>query len=174
MDLYALKYPIGEYNHSPADGETRNKWIKCIEELPEKLRKLVSSLSYEELELPYRPDGWNVKQVVHHLADSHMNSFIRFKLIQTEENPTIRPYNEADWARTEDAFGEDVADSLDLLEGLHKRWTTLLRHLTEEERERTFVHPEYGRHFTLSWMLGLYDWHCRHHLAHIQLAIDAS
>lgn len=171
MDLNALKYPVGEYNYSSADGETLDKWIKNIEELPGNISKLVSNLSYEELDLQYRPDGWNIKQVVHHLADSHMNSFIRFKLVQTEENPTIRPYNEADWALTEDAASEDVADSLVLLEGLHKRWTTFLKSREEADWKRVFLHPEYREQKTMEWMLGMYDWHCRHHLAHIKQAI---
>ena len=172
MDIEVLKFPIGQYNYLPADEETRGRWIKNIEELPDKLKKLVSSLSYEELELPYRPEGWNVKQVVHHLADSHMNSFIRFKLIQTENNPTIRPYNEADWARTEDASGEDVVDSLILLEGLHKRWVTFLKSREEGDWEKVYSHPEYSEQKTMEWMLGMYDWHCRHHFAHIKQAVE--
>lgn len=172
MDLEALKYPIGKYQPTEVTDDQFGKWITTIEEFPEKLKKVVSSLSYDELELPYRPGGWNVKQVVHHLADSHMNSFIRFKLIMTEENPTIRPYNEADWAETADATNEDVMDSLDLLEGLHKRWTTLLKSLEAADRKRTYFHPEYNKEFTLEWMLGLYNWHCKHHLAHIEQAIE--
>lgn len=172
MELEKLKYPIGHYQYSEPSEEQWEKWITTIEVLPEKLKKLVNNLSYDELDDSYRPEGWNIKQIVHHLADSHMNSFIRFKLILTEDNPTIKSYNEAEWAKTEDAFSEDVSDSLDLLEGLHKRWTTLLRSVKPQERDRTYVHPEYDKQYSLGWMLGLYDWHCRHHLAHIKLAIE--
>ena len=170
--MEALKYPVGHYQYSEPSDEAWEQWITTIEELPTQLRKLVSPLSYEDLEKTYRPDGWNIIQIVHHLADSHMNSFIRFKLVLTEENPTIKPYNEGAWAETEDACHEDIADSLELLDGLHKRWATLLKNLESKDRTRTYIHPEYGKQYTLGWMLGLYDWHCRHHLAHIQLAIE--
>ena len=172
VDLEALKYPVGQYQYLPADSGQINKWTKSIEEFPKVLRKLVSNLSYEELERHYRPGGWNIKQVVHHLADSHMNSFIRFKLVQTEENPTIRPYNEREWAETEDASGEDVADSLDLLDGLHKRWVTFLKSRELPDWKRRYSHPEYDEQKTMEWMLGMYEWHCRHHLAHIEQAIE--
>ena len=173
MDIEKLRYPVGTYTFTPPDDERWKQWINTIETLPEKLRKLVSNLSFDDLEKTYRPEGWNIIQIVHHLADSHMNSFIRFKLILTEDNPTVRPYNETEWAKTEDASNEDIADSLDLLDGLHKRWTTLLKSLDAEQKARTFIHPEYANQYPLVWMLGLYDWHCRHHLAHIQLAIDS-
>lgn len=173
MDLEKLRYPIGQYEYATPSEEQWEKWIETIESLPEKLKKMVGNLSFDDLESTYRPDGWNIKQIVHHLADSHMNSFIRFKLVLTEENPTIKPYDEAEWAKTEDASSEDVADSLDLLEGLHKRWTTLLRSITPEDHRRQYIHPEYSSQYNLEWMLGLYDWHCRHHLAHIKLAIES-
>ncbi|MBC6425567.1 MAG: putative metal-dependent hydrolase [Ekhidna sp.] len=172
MNLEALKYPVGQYNYLQADKEVINKWITNIEALPQKLKKLVGNLSYEELELQYRPDGWNIKQVVHHLADSHMNSFIRFKLIQTEDNPTIKPYDEAEWAKTEDGSNEDISDSLDLLEGLHKRWSIFLKSREEKDWQKVYTHPEYRAQKTMEWMLGMYDWHCRHHLAHIKQAIE--
>ena len=173
VDLDALKYPVGKYD-SPTEitEETFDLWIITIESLPEKLKKLVGNLSYDELELQYRPGSWNIKQVVHHLADSHMNSFIRFKLILTEDNPTIKPYDEAAWAKTADADNEEITDSIDILEGLHKRWVTLLKSLKDEHKKRTYFHPEYDQQFTLEWMLGLYDWHCKHHLAHIKQAIE--
>ena len=172
MELEELKFPVGKYHYSEPSEDVWEQWINTIETLPDKVKGLVSNLSFEDLENTYRPEGWNIKQVVHHMADSHMNSFIRFKLIVTEESPTIKPYNEAEWAKTEDACSEDIADSLDLLQGLHKRWATLLKSLKPSDRERTFVHPEYENQLHLEWMVGLYDWHCRHHLAHIQLAID--
>ncbi|WP_424963128.1 YfiT family bacillithiol transferase [Ekhidna sp.] len=173
MDLEALKYPVGKYE-SPAEitEEIFNQWIITIESLPEKLKKLVVNLSYDELELQYRPGSWNVKQIVHHLADSHMNSFIRFKLILTEDNPTIKTYDETAWAKTADADNEEITESIDILQGLHKRWVMLLHSLKDEHKKRTFYHPEYEKQLTLEWMLGLYDWHCRHHLAHIKQAIE--
>lgn len=172
MDLEALKYPVGKYQPAEVTDEVFEKYVNTIAELPKKLRKLVSNLSYDELELPYRPGGWNIKQVVHHLADSHMNSFIRFKLCLTEDNPTIRPYDESKWAETADATNEDVTDSLDLLEGLHTRWVVLMKSLSPTDRNRPLTHPEFKNTLTLGWMLGLYDWHCRHHLAHIEQAIE--
>ncbi len=172
MDLESLKYPIGKYHYSKPDKEQLLGWIKTIQYLPEELRKLVGTLSYEEMDLLYRPEGWNIKQVVHHLADSHMNSFIRFKLVFTEQKPILKPYNEADWAETEDANSEDIQDSLDLLGGLHKRWTTLLSSFRDEDFRKMYTHPEYNEQKTMEWMLGMYDWHCRHHLAHIKQAIE--
>ncbi|WP_420316704.1 YfiT family bacillithiol transferase [Ekhidna sp.] len=173
VDIDILKYPVGKYE-TPAEitEEIFNQWIETIQNLPERVKKMVNNLSYDELELQYRPGGWNIKQVVHHLADSHMNSFIRFKLILTEDTPTIKPYDEAAWAKTADADNEDIMESIDILEGLHKRWVTLLNSLKSEQKKRTFFHPEYNREFTLEWMAGLYDWHCKHHVAHIKQAID--
>ncbi len=173
MDIESLKFPIGKYE-APAEitQEVFEQFVSTLETLPEKLKQLVGNLSYNELELNYRPGGWTVKQVVHHLADSHMNCFVRFKLIVTEDNPTIRPYDQDEWAKTIDANNDDIMDSLEILEGIHKRLTLLLKSLTEEQKQRIFNHPEYNRQLTLAWMTGLYDWHCRHHLAHIKQAIE--
>lgn len=172
MDLDTLKYPVGKYESIEITEEVFNQWVATIEEFPEKVKKLVSNLSYDELEFTYRPGSWNIKQIVHHLADSHLNSFVRFKLAMTEDNPTIRPYQEDKWAELPDANNEEIMDSLEILEGLHKRWTTLLKSLSSEDKKRTFLHPEYNHQLTVEWMLGLYDWHCRHHLAHIEQAIE--
>lgn len=173
MDLEELKFPVGQYQYEEPSEEQWLEWVATIEELPKNLNQLIGNLSYDTLEKTYRPEGWNIKQIVHHMADSHMNSFIRFKLVLTEDSPTIKPYLESEWAKTEDASSEDIADSLELLTGLHKRWATLLKSIDPEKRKRTFVHPEYANKRDLNWMCGLYDWHCRHHLAHIQLAIDS-
>lgn len=172
VDLEALKYPIGKYQSVEVSNGQFEDWIATIESFPKTLTKLVAGLSYEELELPYRPGSWKIKQVVHHVADSHMNSFIRFKLVLSEENPTIRTYLENEWANTADANNEEIADSLLILEGLHKRWAVLLKNLDIADRKRTFVHPEYNDQHTLEWLLGLSDWHCRHHLSHIEQAIE--
>lgn len=167
-DLDALKYPVGRFQPPKDTSEAvRRKWIEDITNLPAQLRAAVVGLTDEQLETQYRPDGWTIRQVVHHLPDSHMNSYMRFRLALTEENPTIRPYDEAAWAELPDAKLAPADLSLDLLDALHKRWVLLLKSMTEEDYQRTFVHPESGRSFRLATVLALYSWHCRHHLAHI-------
>ena len=173
MDIESLKYPIGKYQLTETITDDQfTGWITTIRKFPEELKGLVVSLSYDELELQYRPDGWNIKQVVHHLADSHMNSFLRFKWILTEDNPTIKTYHEDLWAEKPDANNEEIVNSLEILEGLHNRWALLLENVDAMDRKRTFYHPEYDKQLSLEWLLGLYDWHCRHHLAHIKQAIE--
>ncbi|MEP5613822.1 MAG: YfiT family bacillithiol transferase [Cyclobacteriaceae bacterium] len=173
MELEDLKYPVGKYKAPEViDQAVITDWVDTLEELPKKLRNLVENLSYKYLDWSYRPKGWTIKQVVHHLADSHMNSFVRFKLMMTEDNPTIRPYEEAKWAQLSDGNNPDISTSLQILEGLHSRLNTLLRDLISDDWNRTFYHPEYEKNFTLSWMIGLYAWHSNHHLAHIQQAIE--
>ncbi len=173
MELEKLKYPVGKYQVPEViDQAVITKWMDTLEELPKGLRKIVENLSYECLDWAYRPKGWTIKQVVHHLADSHMNCFSRFKLIMTEENPTVRPFDEASWADLPDANNPEVSTSLTILEGLHSRMNILLRDLIADDWNRTFFHPEYEKSFTLSWMIGLYAWHSTHHLAHIKQAID--
>lgn len=161
------RYPIGTFER-PAliAAEQRNRFIEDIEALPALLRNAVSGLSDAQIDTPYRDGGWTVRQVAHHVADSHMNSFIRFKLALTEKEPTIKPYDEAAWADTADTKSMPLEASLTLIEGLHTRWVALLRSLNEQQFERTFVHPERGS-MTLSVNLALYSWHGRHHLAHI-------
>ncbi|MEO9483454.1 MAG: YfiT family bacillithiol transferase [Ekhidna sp.] len=172
MDIEVLKYPLGKYD-SPQEitSEILSEWIASLETLPDNLKKLVGNLSYDELEMQYRPGSWNIKQIVHHLADSHMNSFIRFKWILTEDKPTVKTYNEEEWAKTIDATNEEIKESTHILEGLHSRLIMLLKELRPDQLKRTFIHPEYGKEFTLEWMIGLYAWHSRHHLAHIKQAI---
>ncbi|MCU9614899.1 bacillithiol transferase BstA [Caldibacillus lycopersici] len=161
-----LKYPIGKFDF---EGEITpiivNEWIDEIEALPAFVRKAVQKLKAEQLDTPYREGGWTVRQVVHHLADSHMNSLFRFKLALTEENPIIRPYEQAKWAELSDSkMPIDV--SLTLLEALHERWVHLLRTLTPADLEKTFIHPESGE-ISLGSNIGRYAWHGNHHLAHI-------
>lgn len=172
MDIEVLKYPVGKYE-APAEitDEIFEEWIETLASLPENLKKLVGNLSYDELELQYRPGSWTIKQVVHHLADSHLNSFIRFKWILTEEKPTIKTYNEVEWAKTPEAMNEEIMHSTEILEGLHARLEILLKSLRPDQKKRTFIHPEYGKELSLEWMVGLYAWHARHHLAHIKQAI---
>ena len=168
QELHKLRFPIGEYspqkNISDADIK---KHIAVIEAFPDKLRNAVDNLTEDQLNTPYRPNGWNVKQVVHHVVDSHMNSFMRFKLALTEDVPAIKPYFEDRWAELEDYKSTPLEVSLDLLDNLHKRWVILLKSLTPEQLKRTFYHPEHERKIPLDEFIGLYSWHSEHHLAHI-------
>ena len=167
MDIEKLKYPIGRYQlEDNINKSSIAKWIKEIETLPEKLSDAVKGLSMDQLQTPYRPEGWTVQQVVHHIADSHMNSYIRFKLALTEDRPMIKPYDEKLWAELSDSNLVDINVSLDLIKSLHKRWSTLLRNLSEEELNKEFLHPTSGMK-NLKETVCHYAWHGNHHLAHI-------
>lgn len=169
------RYPVGrfEWAGSATDGE-RRKWIAELAEAPAHLRAAVEGLTEAQLDTPYREGGWTVRQVVHHLADSHMNSYVRFRLALTEETPTIKPYDENSWAELPDARSGPPEPSLALLEALHMRWVALLRTLSPSEWEREFVHPEHGARSTLSRTLAVYAWHGRHHVAQILTVRGAS
>jgi uncharacterized damage-inducible protein DinB len=161
-----LRYPIGKFQ--PVGNVTdiqRRAFIDAIAETPKKLKAAIAGLDERQLDTPYRPSGWTVRQVVHHVPDSHMNSYVRFKLALTEDEPTIKPYDEARWAELADAKAP-VELSLLLLENLHKRWVLLLNSLTPSDWLRTFRHPERGT-MTLDENVQLYAWHGRHHVAHI-------
>lgn len=161
-----LRFPIGKYEKGKKiSSEQRKQLIGEVAELPKKLREAVKNLTDEQLDTPYRPEGWTVRQVVHHVGDSHMNSFIRFKLALSEENPTIRPYAEDLWAQTAE-YELPVDVSLNLIDSVHKRWTTLLESMSDEDFARTLNHPATGA-WTLEDSLGLYAWHGNHHTAHI-------
>ena len=161
------RYPIGKFDKNIiVTSEMRNEFINTIEELSAELRKEVEPLNDEQLNTSYREGGWTVKQVVHHLPDSHLNSYVRFKLALTENNPTIKTYEEHLWAELKDSFETPISVSLTLLESLHTRWAVLLRSLTDEEFSKTIQHPEWGN-ISLNTMLAMYAWHCKHHLAHI-------
>jgi uncharacterized damage-inducible protein DinB len=167
QDLEQLRYPISRFQaRAGLSSAERAALIDDIAGLPAALRAAVAGLTGEQLETPYRPGGWPGRQVVHHVADSHMNSYVRFKLAVTETEPTIKPYDEAAWAELDDATGEDIEVSLALLESLHRRWTRFLRSLRDEQLERVFIHPDLGR-VTLDEAVQHYAWHGRHHLAHI-------
>ena len=161
------KYPIGKFK-APASytPHEMQEWIDNIKALPGKLRMAVMTLNEKQLDTPYRTGGWTIRQTVHHIADSHMNALIRFKLALTEDNPTIKPYEEADWALLPDSR-LPIEPSLRLLEGLHMRWVALMDGMTEEQWDRSFIHPETGATVPLRRNLGLYSWHGEHHLAHI-------
>jgi uncharacterized damage-inducible protein DinB len=162
-----LRYPIGIFSFDdPVTMEVVENWVKEIEVAPFQLREAVRNLSEEQLDTPYRPGGWTVRQVVHHLADSHMNCYIRFKLALTENGPTIKPYFEDKWAELPDSE-LPIEISLVLLEALHNRWVTLLRSLQEADLEKTFLHPDSGEQ-KVGLTIGMYGWHGRHHIAHIK------
>jgi len=160
------RYPIGKFVHDKEPTpEKRAAWTKDIAELPRHLRAAVAGLTAAQLDTPYREGGWTVRQLVHHVADSHMNAFIRFKLALTEESPRIKPYDQKAWAMTADAAG-DIETSLTLLEGLHARWSALIAALTPEQLERQLLNPESGMQ-KLDRTFQTYAWHSRHHVAHI-------
>jgi hypothetical protein len=161
-----LSYPIGKFEKiSEVTPEMRQQFIEEIAALPANLQSAIASLENEQLDTPYRPGGWTVRQSIHHVADSHLNSFTRFKLALTEDVPTIRPYFEERWAELADSF-LPVEHSMQIIEGLHFRWTTLLKSMSDEDFKRKLIHPESGE-WTLEQFLALYAWHCRHHTAHI-------
>jgi len=168
LTLDQLRYPIGKFK-APENytTETISEYVTILENCPGLLRKAVQGLNDSQLDTPYREGGWTVRQVVHHLADSHINSYMRFKLAVTEDNPTIKPYMEDRWAELEEAKHAPVELSLTLIEALHKRWVAFIKTLSPDELKKTFYHPGSKRDLSLNWTLGLYAWHCNHHLAHI-------
>jgi DinB superfamily len=165
-----LRYPTGKFSFDPAvTPGTRAKSIAAIREAPALMRAALQGLSDARLDTPYRDGGWTPRQIAHHVAESHMNAYIRFKLALTESNPTIKPYDEKLWAKTADVAREPAGTSIALLESLHMRWVTVLETMTPEDFTRTVFHPEHKRELSLDWMLQLYAWHGRHHAAHIAL-----
>ena len=164
------RYPIGRVQmEERLTPERREQLIRQIEEAPRNLWEAVAGLNEAQLDTPYREGGWTVRQVVHHVPDSHMNAYIRFRLALTEEEPTIKPYSEPDWANLPDARALPPEVSLRLLEALHERWVALLRAMKPEDFARGFIHPEHGRRLTLDQTLQIYAWHGRHHVAHVGL-----
>lgn len=163
-----LRYPVGPFRFDGAvTAARREQWIGEIAAAPAQLRAAVAGLSSAQLDTPYREHGWTVRQVVHHLPDSHLNAYTRIKLALTEDVPTIKPYEEALWAELPDATGGPIEPSLALLQSLHERWLLLLRQLRPADFERRFRHPEHGRIFGLDEAVAMYAWHGRHHVAHI-------
>ena len=164
-----LRYPVGKFTVDPGlTPDKRSALIAQIAAAPRELRAAVTALSPAQLETPYRPGGWTGRQVVHHVPDSHMNAYIRFKLALTEENPTIKPYDESAWAKLVDTAQTPVETSLALLDALHERWVRLLTSMSAEDFERRLVHPDHGP-VTTGWLLQLYAWHGRHHTAHVRM-----
>ncbi|MBK8496953.1 MAG: putative metal-dependent hydrolase [Chitinophagaceae bacterium] len=162
-----LRYPIGKYIAQPFSKKLSGEWLIDIKNLPQHLENAILNLDEAQLNTAYRDGGWTVKQVVHHVADSHMNAYIRFKLGLTEENPTIKPYDEAAWAEMVDTQNLPVNISLTLLHALHARWYEVLKNMSNADLEKTVFHPEHKKQMTLWYPLGMYAWHSRHHVAHI-------
>ncbi|MEA2239058.1 MAG: hypothetical protein QOC81_3782 [Thermoanaerobaculia bacterium] len=162
------RYPVGKFDRSkaPHTADERRAFIDQIAAAPARMREAVAGLSDAQLDTPYRDGGWTARQVVHHVPDSHMNAYTRVKLALTENEPTIRPYDEAAWAKLNDVRDTPIAVSLTLLEALHDRWVRILRALTEADFSKTLLHPEHGV-MTLDSLIAMYAWHGRHHVAHI-------
>ncbi len=165
------RYPIGpaDLPTAPLSAAQRQPYLDQLAQLPARLTEAARRVGGQRLELPYRAGGWSGRQVIHHLADSHLNAYCRVRLALTENNPAIRPYDEAAWAELPDVAATPITVSLSLLESLHARWLVLLNHLDDAQWQRTFLHPESRRTFTLDQVLALYAWHGQHHLAHVEL-----
>lgn len=164
-----LSYPIGPFSLEDVTvaPEERAGLIAAIAELPAQFRSAVHRLNDAQFDTPYRPGGWTVRQVVHHVPDSHLNAYVRFKLALTEENPTIKPYEESRWAELPDTAGTQIGVSLVLLEALHRRWVVLLKSMSEDQWRRTYFHPDHQASLRLDAILAMYAWHGKHHTAHI-------
>jgi len=162
-----LRYPVGKYIVQPFSEKQLGEWLTDIKFLPQHLENAILNLDEAQLNTAYREAGWTVKQVVHHVADSHMNAYIRFKLGLTEDNPTIKPYDEAAWAEMSDTKNLPINISLTILHALHTRWYEVLKNMSREDLDKTVFHPEHKKTFTLWNLLGMYAWHSRHHVAHI-------
>lgn len=163
-----VRYPIGKYEPQPYSDKLRQDWLNDIRYLPQLLENALLNLDEAQLTTPYRDGGWTIKQVVHHVADSHMNALIRFKLALTEENPTIKPYDEAAWAELNDVHELPVNISITLLHAMHARWYSCIKNLGEQELlTRSVFHPEHKKQIILWDLLGMYAWHGKHHTAHV-------
>ncbi len=162
-----LRYPIGQYEPKPFSTGQKEEWLADIKFLPQAIEHALNNLDEAQLQTPYRDGGWTVHQLVHHVADSHINAYCRFKLGYTEEKATIRTYEEKLWAETADVKALPVNVSVTLLHALHLRWHTFLKSFSDEDFQRTIYHPEHKKEFTLWHLLGMYAWHGRHHTAHI-------
>jgi len=166
-----LQYPVGRFKLPEfVSAEELHQAKEIIAGFPEKINAAFEGLTREQLESPYRPDGWTARQVIHHCADSHMNALIRFKLALTEDKPVIKPYAQADWANLADNK-LDPAISISILHGIHQRWVALMDSMTDDQWKRSFVHPEYHQEQRLEQAAMLYAWHCRHHLGHVKSVI---
>lgn len=165
---YDVRYPIGHFEAQPYSEALKTKWLRDIQILPADIELAIQQLDEHQFDTPYREGGWSVKQLVHHVADSHMNAYIRFKLALTSDNPIIQPYDEKQWANLKDVFTVPVNVSVTLLHALHRRWHAAIENLDEEQfMNRSGYHPEHKKQLSLWYLLGMYAWHGRHHVAHI-------
>ena len=168
MTIEEFQYPIGRFEKPVTiTKEQITHWIAAISAFPERLIIALNHLSEDQLDTPYRPDGWTIRQVIHHCADGHMNSLIRLKLALTENDPIIKPFDEVSWAELEDSKNMPIAPSLKMIEGIHARWTVLLNQLTESDYNRSFIHPDHNNKIRIDEYIAMYAWHSNHHLAHI-------
>ncbi len=168
-NIEKLKYPIGKFAYAPGPNEL-SAAIERINTLPARLRSAVGGLSDSQLDTAYREGGWTLRQVIHHISDSHINAYVRFKLAMTEENPSIKPYDEVKWAECEEAMHGEIQLSLNLLEALHRRWVVFLQSLKDHDLNRTYYHPVNQKQSKLLEIVSMYAWHGDHHLAHITSA----
>jgi len=169
MELETLQYPIGRFSwNGESDPQIREEWLGIIAGTPDELRRVTAGLSEDQLDTPYRPGGWTVRQVVHHYADDHINSYVRFKLALTEDVPTIKPYSEPAWGELPDARLGPIEPSLALLTALHQRWIAAWRALTPSDWQRAFIHPRSGATVSVERLAAQYAWHGRHHVAQIR------
>jgi hypothetical protein len=162
-----LRYPIGHYEPQAYADELRETWLAEIKFLPQAIEHAITNLTEEQIHTPYRDGGWTVHQLVHHVADSHINAYCRFKLGLTESAPTIKPYEEKLWVETADVTNLPINISITLLHALHAKWYEMLKALSADDLQRTIYHPEQKKEITLWVLLGMYAWHSRHHVAHI-------
>lgn len=172
MDIELLKYPAGKYKKPvPITAKDIASCIEVLQQFPAKLKETVKGLHMEELQYKHRPEGWTIQQLVHHCGDSHLNAFIRIKLALTENNPTIKPYFENEFAKLKDTTDAPIDWSLMILEGVHNRLVMVLKAMSKDDFKRTYYHPEYKKTVALEELVCTYAWHCTHHLAHIKQAI---
>lgn len=162
-----LRYPIGQYEPQPFSDRQKREWLQDIQFLPGLIEQAIENLDEKQLDTPYRDGGWTIKQVVHHVPDSHMNAYARFKLGLTEDKPTIKPYDEVQWAELRDVEVVPINISITLLYALHTRWHAAIRDITNEQWQRTVYHPGSKKEMSLWYLLGSYAWHGKHHVAHI-------
>lgn len=172
MDLEKLKYPIGKRNFNPNSAAVmKTSWIESIKSLPQKVEKATQGLSDQDLQILYRPEGWSIAQVVHHLADSHINAYLRTKFAITENHPNVFGYEESVWADLKDAKHTDISSSLHLIKGLHARWSQTFESMSASDYEKQYHHLGYKKDFDMMNVLSLYAWHSEHHLAHLHQAL---
>jgi hypothetical protein len=162
-----LRYPMGKYVAQPFSHKLKEQWLLDLKFLPDELEIAIQNLDEAQLHTPYREGGWTVKQLVHHVADSHINAYVRFKLALTEDNPAIKTYEEKDWAMLNDVEAVPIYVSLTLLHALHQRWVAAIKDISEGQWERTVFHPEHKKEMSLWYLLGMYAWHGKHHVRHI-------